>query len=353
MTMHTRQKALLLKSRQAEFAVEEIAVPRPGSGEVLIKVESAALNPVDWKIPAWGFLRETYPTIIGFDGAGTVEELGDDVTEVAKGDRIIFQGGLTEASATFQQFAATKASLVAKIPSTLTFDQAASIPGALATAALGLFNPYVMERSVRLFPPWEVGGRGNFADVPFMVLGGASSVGQYAIQLASLAGFSPIICTASLRNAELVKGIGATHVLDRNLSAEGLKAEVLRITSKPINVVFDAISLSETQDVAYELIAPGGHLVIMWPDAVDERKKSAQPFKNIVFVFGAIAAPENQKLGISLCSKLTALLEEGAIKPMRVEVLPGGLSGVPHGLERLRNGQVSALKLVVRPQETE
>ncbi|EMD40145.1 hypothetical protein CERSUDRAFT_133008, partial [Gelatoporia subvermispora B] len=347
-----RQKALLLKSRQGDFAVEEIAVPRPGRGEVLIKVESAALNPVDWKIPAWGFLRLKYPTIIGFDGAGTVEELGEDVEEVAHGDRILFQGGSTEASSTFQQFAVTKASLVAKIPSTITFDGAASIPAGLATAALGLFNQYVLERSVRLFPPWEAGGRGKYAGIPFMVFGGASCVGQYAIQLASLAGFSPIISTASLRNTELLEGIGATHVLDRNLSAEALKAEVFRITPKPINVVFDAISLPETQDVAYELTAPGGHLILMWPDIVDQRKKSAQPFKNIVYVYGAMAAPENQKLGVSLCLKLTALIEEGAIKPMRVEVLPGGLSGVPHGLERLKNDQVSASKLVVHPQET-
>ncbi|OCH88659.1 GroES-like protein [Obba rivulosa] len=350
--MPTRQKALLLKSKYGSFAVEEIGVPQPGPDQLLVKVEAAALNPVDWKIQAWGFFCESFPAIIGFDGAGTVEEIGSEVTGFAKGDKVMFQGGINDAAGTFQQYALTTATLTSKIPSGITIDEAASIPAGLATAALGLFDPYVFERSVRLYPPWEDGGRGRYAGKPMVVFGGASCVGQFTIQLAHLAGFRPIITTASLRNTDFLVGLGATHVLDRNLPADVLQAEVRKITSTPFDVVFDAISLPETQNVAYDLTAPGGHLVLMWPDIVDQRRKSAQPFKNTLHVFGAMAAPQNQKMGASLCSKLSKLLEEGAIKPMRVEVLPGGLGGVPEGLERLKHDKVSALKLVVHPQET-
>ena len=58
------------------------------SGEILVKVEATALNPLDWKIQAYGLIVEKYPAILGFDGAGTVVEVGEDVTSFAVGDRV-------------------------------------------------------------------------------------------------------------------------------------------------------------------------------------------------------------------------------------------------------------------------
>lgn len=130
------------------------------------------------------------------------------------------------------------------------------------------------------------------------------------IQLSKLAGFSPIITTASLRNADNLKSQGATHVLDRNLSDDALLAEVQKIATAPIKLVFDAVSEPKTQKVAYKAVAPGGTLAIVLVPAVE----AVDPEKRIVQTQGNTNIPQHRKLGASLYSKVTALLEEGALK---------------------------------------
>lgn len=84
----TQQKVLYLTKKQGSFEVHTADVPKPGPGQILVKVEATALNPVDWKIPAHGLFIEAFPAILGSDAAGTVEELGEGVTGFAKGDRV-------------------------------------------------------------------------------------------------------------------------------------------------------------------------------------------------------------------------------------------------------------------------
>ncbi|KAH9834074.1 chaperonin 10-like protein [Rhodofomes roseus] len=343
----SQQKAVWLKAKQGSFEVGPAPIPKPGEGEVLIKVHSTALNPVDWKIQAWGFLIDNYPAILGGDAAGIVEEVGPGVVNLKKGDRVLTNGVKGNEHATFQQYTLGYADVTAKIPENLSFDQAATIPLGMATAATGFFNADAPSSSVGLFPAWEDGGRGKYAGEPIVVIGGASSVGQYVIQLAKLAGFGPIITTASLRNTESLKGLGATHVLDRNLSKDALIAEVAKIASAPVKVVWDTVSEAETQNVGYAIVASGGTLVIVLNDAV--QNKTAD--KRIVQTLGNTNIPQNRKVGASLYSKLPALLEGGTIKPNPVEVLPNGLEGIIAGLNKLKQG-VSYVKLVAHPQDT-
>ena len=82
------QKAVLLTAKHGPFEVGTVPIPEPGPGEVLYKVQAAALNPVDWKIAAFGFMVEKFPAILGGDGAGIVEEVGEGVTNLKKGDRV-------------------------------------------------------------------------------------------------------------------------------------------------------------------------------------------------------------------------------------------------------------------------
>ena len=81
------QKALLLDSKLGNFTVESIPVPKPGPGEILVKVKAAALNPADWKARK-GFVPVSFPAILGADVSGDVEELGEGVTDFKKGDRV-------------------------------------------------------------------------------------------------------------------------------------------------------------------------------------------------------------------------------------------------------------------------
>lgn len=82
------QKALLLDTKFGKLVVDTISVPKPGPKDILVKVHAAALNPVDWKIQKYGVFVQTFPAILGTDISGEVEEIGEDVSDFKKGDRV-------------------------------------------------------------------------------------------------------------------------------------------------------------------------------------------------------------------------------------------------------------------------
>ncbi|KZT00565.1 GroES-like protein [Laetiporus sulphureus 93-53] len=349
----SEQKALFLTSRRGPFAIGTAPIPKPGRGQLLVKIEATALNPVDWKIQAYEIFIDDFPAVLGTDIAGTVEELGEGVTGFVKGDRVLSQGlyGDNE-QCSFQQYTLTNAVVTAKIPDNVSFGQAATVPLGLATAAIGLFNRKAKTGSVGLYPPWEEGGEGKYKGKPIVILGGASSVGQYGVQnLAKYAGFSPIISTASLWHTGWLKDRGATHLVDRHLHRSITLAEIGLITEEPIEVVFDAVSETGTQTLGYSLLAPGGCLLTTLPTAVDQEVVKITPERRIEEVYGNVNVAESRELGISLYSKLTELLAKEVIRPNRVKALPNGLEGIISGLQELRKG-VSGIKLVAFPQET-
>ncbi|KAH0840162.1 hypothetical protein J3R83DRAFT_1145 [Lanmaoa asiatica] len=133
-----------------------------------------------------------------------------------------------------------------------------------------------------------------------------------AIQLAKLSGFSPIITTASLYNQDLLLSLGATHVFDRNLSNAVLIKRVRQVVTVPLTYIFDAVSLKETQQAAYALLAPGGTLVVVGrPQVSGDDDRSG---KKVVMVTGSFHQPPNRALGAKFSIALTKWLEEGKIK---------------------------------------
>ncbi|RPD60290.1 GroES-like protein [Lentinus tigrinus ALCF2SS1-7] len=353
----TKQKALFLESKLGQFNVSTTDVPKPGPDDVLVKIEATALNPLDWKVQKYGLFVEVYPTVLGFDAAGRVVAVGENVTSFAVGDRVIVQGWYNAAKAevhgTFLEYYDTPAKFVSKIPESISYDEAATIPSGLATAAFPLYNTDSNENfsSAKLLPPWVEGGRGQYAGKPILILAGATSIGQFVIQLARLSGFSPIITTASLHNAPFLKSLGATHVIDRKLPAEQLKAEATKLGGGLFEYVYDAVSVAETLELGYALTAPKGDFMVVLSGA---ELKAAHPDtdKRIHMAHGLFASPVNHEIGASLLAAVPELFASGDLKPNRPEVLPGGLNGIVGGLERLYNDQVSGVKLVVRPPET-
>ncbi|KAH8074798.1 GroES-like protein [Cristinia sonorae] len=344
------QKALAILEKQGPWGLTDVDVDKPGPGEVLIRVEATALNPVDWKVQASGAYVNDYPAILGTDSAGIVVEVGEGVTSLAVGDRVFHQGWFTNRLATFKQFTISAAEIVAKIPDSITFDQAASIPVGLGATFVGLYGKSIERGGAGLVAPWQDGGVGKYAGQPIVVFGGSTSVGQYVIQLAKLSGFSPIITTASPHNADLVKSLGATHFIDRNTPAEGIIAEVKKVTGEPVKIIYDAVAEESTQGVAYDILSPGGTLVLVLPPKIDKSKIT--PNKTVINTFGTVHAEAHRELGVQLYSKVSDYIVSGDLKPNRTEALPGGLSGIPDGLKRLQNNQVSGVKLIAHPQET-
>jgi threonine dehydrogenase-like Zn-dependent dehydrogenase len=129
--------------------------------------------------------------------------------------------------------------------------------------------------------------------------------------LARLSGFSPIIATASEKHTDFLKSLGTTHVLSRSLSAEAIIAEVKKITAEPVKVVYDAVSLPDTQKTAWSVLAPGGQLIIVL--FATEGIASGQDGKTITHPFGNVNYP-GQEVGRELYARLTELLKDGSIK---------------------------------------
>ncbi|RDB29126.1 Zinc-type alcohol dehydrogenase-like protein C2E1P3.01 [Hypsizygus marmoreus] len=345
MSSNPQQKALFLESKQGQLVLGTREIHKPGPGELLVKVLATSLNPVDWKIQKYGVFLDNFPAVLGTDVAGEVEQVGEGVTEFSKGDRVFCQGTFENEGASFQQYTLTTAATTAKIPSNLSFDAVSTIPVALTAAYVGLYHygPYGLE----LASPLDPSNRGKYAGNPLVVLGGSSSVGQYAIQLAKASGFSPIITTSSLKHADYLKSLGATEVIDRHTPLSGLAAEIKKVTDLPIRYVFDAISTKETQQAGHDLLTSGGHLVV----TLNPNLAKSDDI-NVVQVLGILRLPQNFVLLKDMYSRLTASLEEGVIQPNRYEVLPHGLEGIIEGLQRLQNDEISGLKLVARPHDS-
>ncbi|KII89427.1 hypothetical protein PLICRDRAFT_109504 [Plicaturopsis crispa FD-325 SS-3] len=347
--MSVQQKALLLQSKQGEFEVGSRDIPKPGPGELLVKVQSAALNPVDWKIQAFGLFFNEYPVVLGSDAAGEVEEVGEGVTGYKKGDRVIHHGEFDSNYSTFQQYTLVPAEVAAQLPDNISFDQGASVPLALSTAAVGLYNSRASGIGIGLEYAWETSGQGKYSGQAIFIVGGSSSVGQFAIQLAKLSGFSSIITTAAPKHVPLLTLLGATDVIDRHLPVADVVASVTKIAGGPVQVVFDSITSAESQKYIYDVVAPSGSIATVSPTKTVQQEGSSVFEANI---WGSVQQATGRKMGVSLFRRLGALLSEGAIKPNKVEVLPDGLQGIPSGLARIKAGKVSGQKLVARPQET-
>ncbi|KAG6840149.1 hypothetical protein C0991_008586, partial [Blastosporella zonata] len=305
--MPATQKALFLDNKLGPFTLRERPVPKPGPGQLLVKIETTALNPVDWKIQKYGiFLQESdYPALVGTDIAGVVEEIGEGASGFAKGDRV--HGAWANDLAGYQQYTLTYAVTTAKIPSHISFDEAATLPVAITATVAGYYLS--QPHGAGLTHPFDPSNQRKYAGKPLVILGGATSVGQFAIQFGKLSGFSPIFTTASTKHESFLKSLGATHVLDRNLSTPALDAEIRKITSSPIEVVYDAVSLPDTQATGYSLLADGGRLILVLPPAIE-----AVEGKGIFSVLGLWTFPYSKDLGAEFYRNLTRLLETGDVK---------------------------------------
>ncbi|KAK7679612.1 hypothetical protein QCA50_017323 [Cerrena zonata] len=302
-------------------------------------------------VQADGFYITEFPAILGFDAAGVVVEVGAKVTNRAVGDILAFQTFPGYRIGGYQQFAPIKAALTFKVPSHMSIDQAATFPVCLVTAAHALYTDYVPDidkGGLSLAPFWKEGG--DHSGKSIVILGGSSANGQYALQFARLSKFTNIITTGSAHNKDLLLSLGATHFVDRNLSSVELIAQIQRVTGGPVPIVYDSVSTNETQNIAYDLVASDGTLLITTPLAIDQTKLT--PNKKVYMTAGFLGLPFYTAIDAELMDVLPGLLDSGVLKPLIPEIIPGGLSGIPAGLKRLHNNEVSARKLVVHPTET-
>jgi NADPH:quinone reductase-like Zn-dependent oxidoreductase len=180
----------------ATIRVREVARPVAGPGQVLVRIRYAGVNPADWK-GAGG--KPEDPTarapgaIPGVDGSGVIAALGSGVAGYKIGDPVIVW---SPTGGTYAQYVAVAADSIAHKPDSLSFAEAAGV----AHAGLAAWNMLIDQAGVR-------------AGQSVLVLGAAGGVGSAAVQIAKLKG-AHVIATASARNADYLKSLGADTVFD-------------------------------------------------------------------------------------------------------------------------------------------
>ncbi len=212
--------AAWLVATQTKLEVKSAPYTHPYEGEIVVKNHAVVINPLDWVIQLIGtliFPWIKYPFILGADLAGEVVEVGKGVTRFSVGDRVLGLAVGTDkkrnssAEGAFQEYTVVLAHMAAPIPSTMLYENAAVLPLALSTAACGLFQKDQLALQYPFAAPKPTGKT-------LLIWGGSTSVGSNAIQLAVAAGYE-VITTASPRNFNYVKNLGASQVFDYNKKA--------------------------------------------------------------------------------------------------------------------------------------
>jgi NADPH:quinone reductase-like Zn-dependent oxidoreductase len=316
---------------------DDIPIPKPGHGELLIKVCAIGLNPVDWKMHKYGALIKQYPAVIGCDVAGIVEAVGPGVSNYSVGDEVLAFEPLGEPGhGAYEQHTLVDIRTTIKKPRNLSFDQAATVPCAALTAALGLFHHF----GIKI--PKVVVGQTQINKQPMLVWGASSGVGLFVVQMAKLAGFS-VIGLCSPHNFDFVRSMGAEHVLDYHSNT--VVEDIKKLGN--IKYCFDVIG-DATAELACQCLATDGFL-ISCATSRDFKPKTGVKYES-VFLGGAYITKgaELNKL-TEYMIYIREWLESGVLKPLAVRKLTNGLEGIAHGLVVLEAGKVSGMKLVAVP----
>ncbi|MGG1947586.1 NADP-dependent oxidoreductase [Trinickia sp. NRRL B-1857] len=248
-------KASFIHSFGSPDVIAEGDLPSPsiGADEVVVRVEAVGLNPLDLKIMT-GVMQQVFPVefpyVPGTDFSGVVTKAGDNVSEVRPGDRVVGRTSPNAGGALAHSLAIAAADLC-MIPSEMSFEQAAALPTAFGTASQSLIDVGGLRRDERV-----------------LIHAAAGGVGIMAVQLASDAG-AHIVATASARNHDLLKTLGADELIDYRVD------DFTQI--RDIDLVLDSIG-GETLEKSWSVLRAGGRIASIAEFAIRERKGLAGQF---------------------------------------------------------------------------
>jgi len=287
---------------ESKVTVQTIAVPTCGPKDVLIKVSGASVNPIDWKVVSGAlkaFMPKTFPTVLGFEAAGVVEEVGGEVTGLARGDAV-----WTDATrGCYAEFVAVPAEKVGPAPRNLSAEEAAVVPLAGLTSLQAL-------RAV-----------GAAAGSRVLILGGSGGTGSSAIQIAKSLGCH-VTTTCSGRNAEFVKSLGADRVVNYR---EARWWEEL----KDLDAVYDCVGEADTFPHAQVVLKDGGKFATI----------AAMGVEGFAWERGVTGAfiLTNSSTGDDLTT-LKGLCESGALRPSIHKTFP--LADIWGAIKESKSGRV-------------
>lgn len=238
----------------------EREVVEPGAGEVRVRVVRAGVNPTDWKFRAGGMGELAFPEIVpGQDGAGVVDAVGPDVTDVSVGDRVwTMLAQHQRPGGTAQEQVVLPVDRVTVLPDAASYDVGAALGVPAVTAHRALTTSE--DGPDRLAP-------GALDGLTVLVAGGAGAVGNAAIQLARWAGATVISTVSSAEKASLASAAGAHHVVNYR---EGDTAAAIRdLAPDGVDLVVE-VAPAENLRLDVSVIKPRGTIAIYANNGGDE-----------------------------------------------------------------------------------
>lgn len=277
-----------------QLVEKEVPNPVPESRQVVVEVYATSINPIDWKLRE-GYLKDAvpfeFPIILGWDVAGAVTEVGEDVKSFSPGDRVFARPDTTRFG-TYAEYTTVDEHLLAALPKGVTFEEAAAVPLAGLTAWQCLVD----------FSNIKEGDR-------VLVHAGSGGVGHYAVQIAKHMG-AYVAATASGKNRDWVEKLGVDRFID-------YKEEDFSEVLQDFDIVVDTLG-GEVQEKSFQVLKEGGKL----PSVVQPPDETKAGEKNIKAGFVWLE-PDGEQL-----SKLGKMMEEGKLKSVIGHELPFSQEGL-------------------------
>lgn len=292
--------------------VGDFPTSKPGPSDILVKVHAASVNPIDFKLRDGKMRllrRYRFPLILGHDCAGEVAEIGEWVTRFKVGDRV-FSRPRNQRIGTFAEFIAIDQSEAALMPPNLNYQEATSLPLVALTTWQALVDVAQLKPGQKL-----------------LIHAGSGGIGTFAIQLAKHIG-AEVWTTTSGKNLELVRSLGADHVI--NYQNEEFEQRV-----NNLDVVFDTLG-RDSLDKSFTVVRPNG-LVVSISGPPDYRTGKEMGLDILrCLLLGAVGFRVNLKarragvnyrfifmkpLGDEL-AQIAILVAKGVIKPVVDRIFP-------------------------------
>ena len=288
--------------------LEEAPTPQPGSGQILVRVHAAGVNPVDTYIRSGAYAsKPSLPYTPGKDAAGVVEAVGSGVTAFQPGDRVYVGDSLT---GTYAEFVLCEPAQVHRLPDKLSFPQGAAIHVPYATAYRALFQ---RARAV--------------AGETVLVHGATGGVGIASVQLARAAGMTVIGTGGTEAGRRMVTEQGAHHVLDHR--APHYLKQIIDLTGgRGVDVILEmAAHINLGKDLS--LLAPAGRVAVIGsrgPVEISPR----DAMNRDAAILGVMLYNASEKEMAGIFAPLDAGLESGSLRPIVGREMPLAAAAQSH-----------------------
>lgn len=315
-------KAITYQKSSDTFSVSELPTPSLESEfDVLVKVVAVALNPVDAKINFWhGMVPNMNDQFVGgLDVSGEIIAFGSKVENWQVGDKVLYHGNMRRAHGGFAEFAIQDSRTLVEHP-TISAESAASIPCAAWTAYRALVDKL---------------NASNKESV--LITGGSGGVGSFAIQIAKALGVKTIITTCSQANHEVVRQLGATHVIDYRSS--DVVAEVMKMTEdQGVDIALDCVG-GDNDKLAADVLAYEGEMVelvqVVAPERYDNAFLKGLSFHQLSLGSGHVNGAKAMKTLVDAGNAVNALVESGDVVVPNLKVIT--LEEIGDALLNIRN----------------